>query len=168
MSNNTLLTFANGDLTPYIVSQEHNNVDWLTAICNERTHQDWDQGFGSITPLKINRSPENQWLEDDSFPFKMVPNFRGRIRSFFGDISGRFSSDPPRRLVISSLRSDGSEDWTAYRYEKDHSYHSVAAGLEMLIFFLGVYDVFASFQRSSLCFFNLLYVQSMLFQLNLP
>ena len=25
------------------------------------------------TPKKTNVSPENQWLEDDSFPFEMVP-----------------------------------------------------------------------------------------------
>ena len=26
-----------------------------------------------VTPMKTNMSPKNQWLEDDSFPFEMVP-----------------------------------------------------------------------------------------------
>ena len=32
--------------------------------------------FEQLTPLKTNISPENRWLEEDSFPFNMVP-FQG-------------------------------------------------------------------------------------------
>ena len=48
--------------------------------------------FASITPLKTNISPENWWLEDDSFPFKMVPFLGSTFRSFPGGVDSGKSS----------------------------------------------------------------------------
>ena len=46
-----------------------------------------------LFPPKTNISPENQWLEDDSFPFEMVP-FRG-TNSFISGVARLQSSHLP-------------------------------------------------------------------------
>ena len=48
-------------------------------------------------PLKTNIYPKKLWLEDDSFPFNMVP-FQADIRSF----SGNFLTSRSDRLIVGS------------------------------------------------------------------
>ena len=79
------------------------------------------RGAISVTPLKTNMSPENQWLED-VFPTEIVPLFTGHV-SFRGC---RFMDHCYKNSMLLGFKK---KPWTKKRIQRLHLTHLTCRGV---------------------------------------